>query len=340
MIIAGYPWITKILARGRTHKRISLFPHISVIVPAFNEEKYIKRKIENLRKSDYPAEKLKIFIVDNNSSDGTFEIANTLNVNVLQCPEKGKNNAINTALKHIDSGIVLVSDADTTISRNAIRSCSELFHENIGGVNAATRLITKNVFYIKSKSNYIKKDWDLRYMEGTIDSMCNLDGKFMMFRRELVDYFPDENYVDDYWLTFHFIKKGYRCICDNESFVYEEVPKNILEEFKQMKRRTHYILMANPRFIGFNFNRKYGYFGTMTFPFRRFYISFIFIIVTFIGVYLLLFHPYLFLSSIILYLLYAIIFGEFYHAFFYLTIGAALLDVLVGKKADWGKIET
>jgi len=91
------------------------FPAVSVIVPAYNEEKNIARLIESLLDLDYPKEILEIIIIDNNSNDRTKEIIKQYPVKLLEekdiqssyaARNKGIQNAKNEILAFVDSDCI------------------------------------------------------------------------------------------------------------------------------------------------------------------------------------------------------------------------------------------
>ena len=73
----GYPAMLWLVARGRRPAQASArseLPPISVVVPAYNEEKQIAGKIEEVLKQDYPADRRQILVLSDASTDRTDEI--------------------------------------------------------------------------------------------------------------------------------------------------------------------------------------------------------------------------------------------------------------------------
>lgn len=96
---------------------------LSVIIPAFNEQKCIKKVIKLVKKNENVDE---IIVVDNNSTDETAEIAKKEGVKVLFCKEQGKGYAIEMGLKEAKNEIVLFIDADiNNYSEDLIQVLSE-----------------------------------------------------------------------------------------------------------------------------------------------------------------------------------------------------------------------
>lgn len=90
---------------------------ISVIIPAFNEEKAISATLQSLINQKY-SKKFEVIVVDNNSADKTFEKAskfgNKLNLKIIHEPQRGRGNARSTGALRASGDVLAYIDADTT----------------------------------------------------------------------------------------------------------------------------------------------------------------------------------------------------------------------------------
>lgn len=89
---------------------------LSIIMPALNEEEAIARAIEavplqELEKRGYLPE---ILVVDNGSTDRTFEIASLCGARVIREPRKGYGQALRTGFANTHADIIVTCDADNT----------------------------------------------------------------------------------------------------------------------------------------------------------------------------------------------------------------------------------
>lgn len=91
-------------------------PEISVIIPAFNESHSIKNTIEAIKNLD---KNLEIIIVDSESTDGTFEIAKSCGVLVLQA-ERGRGNQMHVGANSANGEILWFVHADTIPENSTI----------------------------------------------------------------------------------------------------------------------------------------------------------------------------------------------------------------------------
>jgi glycosyltransferase involved in cell wall biosynthesis len=89
---------------------------ISVIIPALNEEKTIAKVIVEIPRAEMEAKGylVETVVVDNNSTDGTKQIAEANGARVIHEPMRGKGKAITTAFKYVDGDFIFILDADYT----------------------------------------------------------------------------------------------------------------------------------------------------------------------------------------------------------------------------------
>ena len=116
--------------------------HVSVIVPAYNEEKVIGTTVERLLESDH--RDLEVIIVDDGSQDRTAEVVhnkfgNDPRVVLLRVPNGGKANALNAGLKLARGEIIVALDADTQFQTDTIARLVRWFADEKVGPWPVTR---------------------------------------------------------------------------------------------------------------------------------------------------------------------------------------------------------
>lgn len=89
---------------------------ISVIIPAFNEEKRIARCLDSVFSQTYPA--FEVIVVDNNSNDKTSDIALAMGARVVKEANQGITYARNKGFNEAKGEIIARTDADTIVSSN------------------------------------------------------------------------------------------------------------------------------------------------------------------------------------------------------------------------------
>lgn len=155
---------------------------VSVILPVFNEEKYIANCLESLLIQDFPKKKLEILLVDGNSTDNTRKIINSYKQNhpfikLLINTDKIVPRAMNLGIRAAKGSIIIRMDAHTFYANDYISKCVETLNnfdaDNVGGtittlpgdkslIAEAIALATSNIFgvgnskfRISSKASYV-----------------------------------------------------------------------------------------------------------------------------------------------------------------------------------------
>ncbi|MEN8138063.1 MAG: glycosyltransferase [Bacteroidota bacterium] len=118
LLIAGFYKVPE-----ETYETASPVNEFSIIIPFRNEEQNLERLIGSLALIEYPYNKFEVILVDDNSEDRSFEIANTLlrytkiKSRVIKVPEgtSGKKNALNIGIEEALFSWIITTDADCTV---------------------------------------------------------------------------------------------------------------------------------------------------------------------------------------------------------------------------------
>lgn len=93
------------------------FPLVSVVIPAYNEEKFIAKTLKSLKMQNYPG-KFEIIVVDNGSHDKTAQIARKYKVSVITEPQKGVQYARQRGFEAARGELIATTDADNIHPKN------------------------------------------------------------------------------------------------------------------------------------------------------------------------------------------------------------------------------
>ena len=106
----------RIMSRPKMKK----FPSVSIVIPAFNEEKIIERVIDNVKKLTYPRKK-EIIVVDDGSTDRTWDVLKKIKgIRTFRKKNGGRASAVNYGLKKARGEIFVRIDADSFPERGCI----------------------------------------------------------------------------------------------------------------------------------------------------------------------------------------------------------------------------
>lgn len=127
-------------------KPLSRYPSLSIIVPAYNEEKCIAGTIETLLETYYPDKE--IIVVDDGSTDNTYGIASpytSRGVKVIHRPNGGKAAALNHGLQFAKGEIIVCVDADSMVARTALVELSRRFEDpTVVAVAGNVKVLNRN----------------------------------------------------------------------------------------------------------------------------------------------------------------------------------------------------
>jgi biofilm PGA synthesis N-glycosyltransferase PgaC len=265
---------------GNIMKR-QMFPSVSIIIATFNEEKVIARKLANTVELEYPRDKFEIVIVDSGSTDNTRlvvkdfvkGVADGTRIRLLTQEERlGKSVALNCALRLCSSDIIVLSDADVMVNKDAISRITSDFNDGrIGAVSGIEVMQNPDESSTtKLEQGYRSFYNTLRLGETNLDSVVMCESELAGYRRELIEAIPNKSICDDMELTLQIRKKGFRAIYDPSVFFYEYSPSKYISRIKHKIRRGQGNQQTLMRFADMIFRRKYGAFSFVIMPFEFF----------------------------------------------------------------------
>jgi len=117
-------------------KPLKKFPEVTFVIPAFNAENCIEKTIRAIFDADYPKNKIKVFVVNDGSTDNTLNILNSLkkeySLQIFNKTNEGrKAYALNYGIKQVKTPYTVVLDADTIISRGLLKKSIQRFENPI-----------------------------------------------------------------------------------------------------------------------------------------------------------------------------------------------------------------
>lgn len=241
---AGYPLVLLAFSRffSREVKKGPHEPAVSVILSAFNEERFIEEKIQNLLGLDYPAEKMEILIGSDGGSDATDAI-------IARCRDPrvkffrfvsnfGKPHVLNGLINEAQGSVLVFTDARQRFDRNAIRALVENFSDpEVGAVSGELYFeAIKGSGVARGMDAYWKYEKFLRRHESRIGSTLGATGAIYAVRRRLFVPVPFNVLVDDMFTPLSIVRKGYRVVFESEAQAFDLVSSKGGEEFKRKVR--------------------------------------------------------------------------------------------------------
>ena len=124
---------------------MSTLPFVSIMMPVFNEERFIAHSLAAALAQDYPADRLELIVADGRSTDRTREIVASLqarhpNLRLIDNPERIVSTGLNGAIRCAQGTIVIRLDGHCEYPQDYVRQVVDL-REQTGADNAGGVLI-------------------------------------------------------------------------------------------------------------------------------------------------------------------------------------------------------
>lgn len=341
---------------------------ISIVIPTYNEERVIAKKLANTMNLFDNRDPVEIIVADDGSTDDTIRIIESLKKNfknkivlISHHKHEGKASVINAACKNAKGEIIVITDADVFLPKESFLSLISNFSDlDVGAVCGREIIVNPNDNFItRAEHNY------RNFFHSRVNSEKKTDfppipfhGGLMAIRKQLYTDLPVDVIGDDHEIALRVWRKGYRVIYDPNSIFWEYATQSLSEIYESKKRRAYGVIQSLLTNRDLLFNKKAGGFGMVRFPI----LALEFLICPFaffLGLTSLLFHIILtgdFMLVIFLIVMLLLIFAAirpkekgslkdiFYMIFgvfiFQAAIAHAVLETLFGiSKINWKKIE-
>lgn len=362
----GYPLtlmiLDKILKR-ENKKDLSYKPFVSIIISAYNEEKVIEKKLENIIQSTYPY--YEVIVANDASNDNTVALAEkfiaehpayNIRVNTVK-NHLGKTNAQDEAVEVANGEIIVFSDANSMFKADAIDQLVSYFAEESIEYVCGSLIYAKDddVASVVAENSYWDLELSMRKIESEIATIAAGNGAIYAVRKSDYRHY-DLVSSHDYEMPLYAGLNNKRALYNPDAIAMEKAGQTSKDEFKRkvrMQRRILTNIFTNLRRLNIF---KYGWFSFFHFNHKtlRFLQAFNHIVLFIANLALLnegVFYRGFFLAQVVFYVLAGI--GKFtassnkvfYFPYYYTMMMLAQLkgayNEATGKsKPTWEKAET
>ena len=242
---AGYPLVLflmrRFMKRGGQASPVEHYPSVCLLVSAFNEEKIIRKKIENSLSLDYPKDKLTILVASDGSNDRTVPIVEDyedLGVKLFhRSSRSGKSAVLNEVMKTVRDDIVVFTDANAMFAEDALKRLVERFERpEIGCVVGKLRYVERHTTSVaRGEGLYWRYEGLLSRLESSVQSVLVANGSIFAIRRELYPELYAE-VANDFQIPIEIGGRGYGVIYEPEAMAFEQSTIFWQEEFQRKVR--------------------------------------------------------------------------------------------------------
>lgn len=249
-LLALHPFVTYPLSlRGLKRLRSALpiavdrsqpAPSFAVCTCAYNEERIIAAKIENLLALRERFPDLEILVYIDASSDSTAQIAARYadRITLQVAGERhGKTHGMNRLVAMTTADILVFTDANVLLDPLALNYLVPYFSDPRVGCVCGNLNYTNGSESVTSSTGslYWRLEESLKRLESELGSMMGADGSLFAMRRSLHRPPPD-HIIDDMYVSFNVLCDGYRVIQAADVRAFEESIPVAAEEFRRKVR--------------------------------------------------------------------------------------------------------
>lgn len=247
---------------------------VSVIIPAYNEEKVIAATIARILESDY--HDLEVLVIDDGSKDRTSQVVQDAfgshpQVTLITVPNGGKAKALNIGIARARGEVLVALDADTLFVRDTISRLVRWFVDpKIGAVagNAKVGNRTNMITRWQALEYVVAQNLERRAL-AALDTLTVIPGAVGAWRRSVLlelGGYPTDTLAEDQDLTIGLQRAGYKVHFDSSAIAWTEAPSSFRTLAKQRFRWAFGTLQCLWKYRDMTFNRKYGALGTIALP--------------------------------------------------------------------------
>jgi len=231
-------------------------PFVSFVVPCMNEEAAIMNTIEKCFAAHYPAHKFEVIVINDGSTDGTYEVLERARERFPQltvvhwADNRGKRHGMAEGFWRARGEIIIQLDSDSYIDPSTLRHLIEPFAAgDVGAVcaHADPANATKNLLTRMQAAYYFLSFRILKAAESSFMAVFCCSGCSSAYRRSVVMPVLDEwlgetflgkpvTWGDDRALTNRVLKAGYKTIYTDRAQAYTICPENVRQLLKQQVR--------------------------------------------------------------------------------------------------------
>jgi cellulose synthase/poly-beta-1,6-N-acetylglucosamine synthase-like glycosyltransferase/peptidoglycan/xylan/chitin deacetylase (PgdA/CDA1 family) len=247
---------------------------VSVVIPAYNEERVIARSVRRILESTH--RNLEVIVIDDGSKDDTFGVltanfAAEPRVTLLSIPNAGKAHALNVGLSRAQGDVVVALDADTIFRRDAIARLVRWFADPAIGAVAGNAKVGNRINMITrwQALEYIGAQNLERRALAALGTLTVVPGAIGAWRRQAVGQlggFPGDTVAEDQDLTIALQRAGYRVLFDSSAVAWTEAPATFRGLARQRFRWAYGTLQCLWKYRGLMFRRRYGALGMVALP--------------------------------------------------------------------------
>jgi len=232
------------LSRERRRRTVSpsFAPPVSVVIPAYNEERQIGRCLDALRADGYPAARLDLMVVDDGSTDGTREVVRAYpEVRLLRQDHAGKVMALNAGLRNAKHEFLLTIDADTRLRAGSIGEIVRpLTNPRVGAVTGVVKVgNSRGALGWFQSVEYLVNAFSRESFSSVFRVSSGVCGALTCYRRSALQQlggFKAHTAAEDFDVALELVSGGFSIVATRGAVGYTQVPGTLGSLLRQRVR--------------------------------------------------------------------------------------------------------
>jgi len=265
------------------------FPVVSLIIPCWNEEKTVVSTVESIQKLNYPQDKIEIIMVDDGSSDSTWnemqKLKDIKNVVLMKKDNGGKHTANNLGIEIATGDYIATIDADTILEKNALNIIIGEFLNDPELDSVGSTILVRDPKTIVQYAQMI--EYQMFSFTKTLLALVHgalvVPGAFSVYKKEVfekIGVFKDAHKLEDLEITFRMQRHGMKVGQTHHALAYTNAPDTFIKLWNQRRRWGHGFLKNSYDYKKMFFSKANHNFGFFTLPMSLF--SYIAISISFV----------------------------------------------------------
>jgi cellulose synthase/poly-beta-1,6-N-acetylglucosamine synthase-like glycosyltransferase len=266
-----YPWVVYPLWLRRRCRRWSLITmardhevSVSIIIPAFNRQSVILRKLRNTLALDYPAELVEVLVVADGCTDRTEDLVRRVRdprVRLVSLPRGGRLSSLQQAVLRARGEILVFTDANVTVRRGSLRRLIRNFADwHVGGACAAvrTRHRRDGDALGPGEAAFARLEANVRQLEGQLGSVHAAESALFAIRRGLFNAPRNLAQADDMAISMRVVLAGKRLVYEPTAICFRDVQPDGAREMQRRRYAVNYAIRS-VRDVRWKLLRRPGY---------------------------------------------------------------------------------
>ena len=240
-VLAGYPLFLGLLTRFFEKPFLREYSPraVSVILPVYNGERWVRAKLESILGLDYPRDLVQIIVVSDGSTDRTDDLVREFagqRVELVRVPQGGKALALNAGMARAHGEILFFTDVRQALEKDSLRRLVECFADPSIGVVSGELVIRKGGSTEEADIGlYWRYEKWIRKHQSRLCSVPGATGSIYAMRRSLARPLPAATLNDDMHLPLFALFAGCRVVFEGQAKAYD-YPTALGSEFRRKVR--------------------------------------------------------------------------------------------------------